>query len=126
MKAMLWAVCLLTFTSLIDGQEQTRPPTPAISPGRQITSGAVENGRYTNAFFRFSILIPAGWESMTEEEYAERKRRLQKFASKQNSRTKEELIAGPSSIPIILRLTPQNDLKGEARTFTILAQDLSG
>lgn len=126
MKAMLWAVCLLTFTSLINGQEQTRPPTPAISPGWQITSGAIENGRYTNRFFRFSILIPLGWESMTEEEYVERKRRLQKFASKQNSRTKEELIAGPSAIPIILRLSPKNDLKGEARTFAILAQDLSG
>jgi hypothetical protein len=126
MKAMLWAVCLLTFTSLIDGQEQTRPPTPATSSGRQINSGSIENGRYTNSFFRFSILIPAGWKSMSDEEYTDRQRLLQKFASKQNSRTKADLIAGPSAIPTILRLSPKNDLKGEARTFAILAQDLSG
>jgi hypothetical protein len=126
MKATLWTVCLLTLASLVRGQEQARPPTPSLSPGQQITSGGIENGRYTNTFFRFSILIPPGWESMTEDEYAERKRRVQKFAGKQNSRTKEELTAGPSAIPVILRLSPKNDLKGEQRTFAILAQDLSG
>ena len=69
---------------------------------------------------------PEGWKSMSEEEYAERQRLLQKFASNQNSRIKQDLTAGPSAIPTILRLSPKNELKGEARTFAILAQDLSG
>jgi hypothetical protein len=98
----------------------------SISSGPQITSGSIENGRYTNSFFRFSILIPADWKSMSEEEYAERLGRVQKFVNKQNSRIKEDLIAGPTAIPVILRVSPKNDLKGEARTFSILAQDLSG
>jgi hypothetical protein len=97
----------------------------SISSGPQITSGSIANGRYTNSFFQFSIPIPADWKSMSEEEYAERQRLAQKFANKQNSRIKEDIIAGPTAIPVILRLSPTNDLKGEARTFSILAQNLS-
>jgi hypothetical protein len=126
MKAILCALCLGILTLLIDSQAQTLSPTPPTPSTPQITSGNVENGRYTNSFFRFSLVIPAGWESMSEEEYAERQRRLQKFASDQNSRIKQDLTAGPSAIPTILRLSPKNELKGEARTFTILAQNLSG
>ena len=55
---------------------------------------------------------------MSEEEYAERLGRVQKFVNKQNSRIKEDLIAGPTAIPVILRVSPKNDLKGEARTFS--------
>jgi len=97
----------------------------SISWGPQITSGSIANGRYTNAFFQFSIVIPPDWKSMSEEEYAERLRFTQKFANKHNSRLKEDIIAGPTAIPVILRLSPTNDFKGEARTFSILAQDLS-
>ena len=63
---------------------------------------------------------------MSEEEYAERQRLLQKFASDQSTRIKRDLNAGPTAIPTILRLSPKNEVKGEARTFTILAQNLSG
>ena len=126
MKAILCALCLWILTSLIDSRAQTLSPTPPTPSTPQITSGNVENGRYTNSFFRFSLAIPAGWKSMSEEEYAERQRLLQKFASDQSTRIKRDLNAGPTAIPTILRLSPKNEVKGEARTFTILAQNLSG
>ena len=126
MKAILSSVCLLTLASLVRGQEQARLPTPSRSPSQQITSGGIENGRYSNSFFNFSIGIPADWESMSNEEYSERLRNIAKLAAKQNSQVKQELAAGPTAIPTILRFSPKNYRDGKARAFAILAQDLSG
>lgn len=107
--------------------QQSYPTTVAqTTPLRQVMKGIFENGRYTNAFFAFSVDIPPNWQIGIDPHANERKAMTDALATQQTPELRRKMAAAKTKASTLLAVYPTQELIDEASpSFSVLAENVS-
>lgn len=99
---------------------------PQTTQLQQVSNSTFENGRYTNAFFAFSVTIPPNWQIGVDSHATERKAMTAALATQQTPEMRREMAAAKTKTPTLLAVYPTQELIDEASpSFSVLAEDVS-